>query len=155
MEKPSQKWKDLRFPSCSWSGWIDAMISYETDKICSCLENVQSWLMNHTWICWHIRDGNGNLRPLWDRYLSEQYSYTSFKWRGYRGQQDKAFPSEAEGKRVLSAIQRYRYMVKQGQLSENQLEKQIAAVDEPASHCFRRERDSTRHKEKRHEVAIP
>ncbi|KAJ3527882.1 hypothetical protein NM208_g10488 [Fusarium decemcellulare] len=66
------KWKDLNFPSWSWCGWKNAQMSYEPETLKGCLDDVQSWLMNHTWICWYLRDGHGNLRPLWDKYISKE-----------------------------------------------------------------------------------
>lgn len=56
----------LEFPSWSWSGWTGEAVEYKSGMVEGCLTNLQEWLTKHTWICWYIRDGHGNLRPLWN-----------------------------------------------------------------------------------------
>lgn len=76
---------DTEFPSWSWCGWMGAKIEYRREMVDGCLENVREWLVNHTWIVWHIRDVHGNLRPLWDKDRAEEDRSTETRWKGYRG----------------------------------------------------------------------
>ncbi|KAF1836176.1 HET-domain-containing protein [Decorospora gaudefroyi] len=71
------------FPSWSWSGWYDASAHYRRDTIEECLDDVNEWLEERTWIRWYIRDGNGDLRPLWDQdeWLMDRSKHE--KWQGY------------------------------------------------------------------------
>ena len=51
-----------------------------------CIDNLNEWLLRHTWICWYIRDGHGRLRPLWDsERVTSLYTMeaTERRWRGY------------------------------------------------------------------------
>lgn len=57
---------EIQFPSWSWCGWKDQIMEYKSEMLAGCEENLHDWLMNHTWITWYIRDGNGNLRLVWD-----------------------------------------------------------------------------------------
>lgn len=54
------------FPSWSWCGWMGDMIEYKPQMLSGCEENLDDWLLNHTWITWYIRDFNGNLRLVWN-----------------------------------------------------------------------------------------
>ena len=82
----------MQFPSWSWCGWTsDALDSpvennseYKASMVDGCVPNVQEWLMKHTWIHWYIRDGHGDLRPLWDREKSREDKSSEKRWRGYR-----------------------------------------------------------------------
>jgi hypothetical protein len=38
------------FPSWSWSGWMGGKAEYQLNMIEGCLQNVQEWLRDHTWI---------------------------------------------------------------------------------------------------------
>lgn len=78
------KWRDLEFPSWAWCGWTGAQMDYQAEMVDGCLDNVHEWLVNHTWICWYIRDGHGNLRPLWNKDRSEEDRSTETRWKGYR-----------------------------------------------------------------------
>ncbi|KAI4608572.1 hypothetical protein J4E83_009008 [Alternaria metachromatica] len=80
-EKP--KYKDIKFPSWSWCGWKSDGIQYKPQMIDGCLTDVHAWLLDHTWIDWHIRDGHGTLRRLWDRECAITDRSTDDKWRGY------------------------------------------------------------------------
>ncbi|KAF9884823.1 hypothetical protein FE257_001239 [Aspergillus nanangensis] len=62
---------DLEFPTWAWAGWMGAKIEYQSGMLDGCLENVREWLINHTWIQWHIRDEKGHLQPLWDILIQE------------------------------------------------------------------------------------
>lgn len=81
---------DTEFPSWSWCGWMDGKCEYEIDKtkmLGGCISHVQDWLTNHTWIQWYIRDREGNLRPLWDRWTLEEDISGDICWRGYPGRE--------------------------------------------------------------------
>ena len=79
------------FPSWSWSGWEGGTIGYDARTLDGCLLSVHEWLINHTWICWYIRDGRGNLRPLWDwREMQQDQSFEE-RWQGYIGQRTTEF----------------------------------------------------------------
>lgn len=73
------------FPSWSWCGWIGAKAQYQPDMIEACLLNVREWLTDHTWILWHFRDQEGNLRPLWDKGSAHDDISDEVQWRGYHG----------------------------------------------------------------------
>lgn len=77
------KYKDVRFPSWSWCGWKSDGIQYKPQMIDGCVADVHAWLLNHTWIDWHIRDGHGTLRRLWDRECAIGDRNVDEKWRGY------------------------------------------------------------------------
>lgn len=72
--------KRSNFPSWSWCGWSGATIEYKHDFL---FENVHEWLCKHTWISWYIRDGHGDLRPLWNDEESMPSWSTEDRWRGY------------------------------------------------------------------------
>jgi hypothetical protein len=55
-----------KFPSWSWCGWKNQIMEYKPQMLDGCENNLHEWLMKHTWITWYIRDGNGNLRLVWD-----------------------------------------------------------------------------------------
>ncbi|KAJ4387722.1 hypothetical protein N0V93_008321 [Gnomoniopsis smithogilvyi] len=73
------------FPSWSWCGWIGGKAEYQSDMIEACLLNVREWLTDHTWISWHFRDQEGNLRPLWDKSSVQDDVSDEVQWRGYKG----------------------------------------------------------------------
>ncbi|KAI4649056.1 uncharacterized protein J4E78_008574 [Alternaria triticimaculans] len=77
------KYKDIKFPSWSWCGWKSDGIQYKPQMVDGCLSNVHAWLVDHTWIDWHIRDGHGTLRRLWDRGYAVKDQSTDDKWTGY------------------------------------------------------------------------
>ncbi|KAF2821573.1 HET-domain-containing protein [Ophiobolus disseminans] len=71
------------FPSWSWSGWVGAAAHYRRDMIEDCLDNVNEWLEERTWVRWYIRDGNGDLRPLWNQDQWQMDLSEHENWRGY------------------------------------------------------------------------
>lgn len=93
-EHPEERdeYNGMRFPSWSWCGWTsDALNSplenkseYKSAMVDGCLPNVHEWLMKHTWIHWYIRDGHGNLRPLWHKRESIEDESSEKRWKGYR-----------------------------------------------------------------------
>jgi hypothetical protein len=78
-----QDYQGMEFPSWSWCGWMGQPMAYKSSMIEGCLTNVYDWLMEHTWISWYIRDGHGDLRPLWGGEKSKQAWNTEWRWRGY------------------------------------------------------------------------
>ena len=44
---------------------------------------LNEWLTTHTWITWYIRDGQGNLRLVWDPKLHEVNTKLKLRWQGY------------------------------------------------------------------------
>lgn len=80
------------FPSWSWCGWIGpngATVEYKAKMVEGCFTNLHEWLTRHTWICWYVRDGRGNLRPLWDAKKSRADKTTHERWRGYKSRPQK------------------------------------------------------------------
>ncbi|KAN0089200.1 HET domain containing protein [Hyaloscypha variabilis] len=75
---------DFVFPSWSWCGWKDGSMSYRTCQLEGVLTNVHEWLTEHTWIAWYIRDGRGNLRPVWDGEISKACDSVEKRWKGYK-----------------------------------------------------------------------
>jgi hypothetical protein len=71
------------FPSWSWCGWSDATMAYQTGMVGDCLANLNEWLLNHTWISWFIRDGRGDIRPIWRANESARDLSTEERWKGY------------------------------------------------------------------------
>ena len=92
-DKERAEYSGMQFPSWSWCGWTcDALPTpmgnkseYESSMVDGCLTNVQEWLAKHTWIHWYIRDGHGNLRPLWHKQKSIEDKSSEKRWRGYKG----------------------------------------------------------------------
>ena len=85
---PVRRLKDgrLKFPSWSWCGWKNSRITYSDSFMQGCELNLHEWLMNHTWITWYIRDGQGNLRLVWDPKLHcENSALILNRWQGYCG----------------------------------------------------------------------
>lgn len=76
------------FPSWSWCGWIpesskgnsNSCMMYCPKMLEGCLQNVNEWLLQHTWIHWYVRDGDGDLRPVW----STSHEYGQYKERTRR-----------------------------------------------------------------------
>ncbi|CAJ0550172.1 Ff.00g101020.m01.CDS01 [Fusarium sp. VM40] len=77
------KYKDMKFPSWSWCGWNSQGAIYSSEMIGGCLADVRTWILNHTWIDWHIRDGYGTLRRVWDTRHSKGDQSEDVRWRGY------------------------------------------------------------------------
>lgn len=75
---------DFIFPSWSWCGWKGGSMSYRTCQLEGVLTNVHEWLTEHTWIAWYIRDGRGNLRPVWDGEKSRARDSVEERWKGYK-----------------------------------------------------------------------
>ncbi|KAF4426390.1 hypothetical protein CFRS1_v009752 [Colletotrichum fructicola] len=84
----------LDFPSWSWTGWIGET-KYHDDLIGGALDNVSQWLNTHTWIQWWVRDGHGDLRPLWDYHQSLEDASEDHSWRGYtKKRAERSIPSD-------------------------------------------------------------
>lgn len=84
--KPDEEdYGKTNFPSWSWCGWIGGKAEYQPEMIDACLLNVREWLTDHTWIQWHFRDKEGNLRPLWDKGSANDDASDKVQWRGYHG----------------------------------------------------------------------
>lgn len=83
----SDAYGQIEFPTWSWCGWKDATMAYDSDMLEGCWTNLHEWLMEHTWIYWHIRDGHGRLRPLWDGKRSKGLRIGENRWRGYASQE--------------------------------------------------------------------
>jgi hypothetical protein len=76
----------LVFPSWSWAGRAGSNMFYDKDALDGCLVNVSQWLAEHTWIQWFIRDGHGDLRPVWrlpKKAQPQNVSWTRSRWLGY------------------------------------------------------------------------
>ena len=90
--KEKVEYNGMQFPSWSWCGWtgdafnssMESMTEYKSAMVDGCLPNVREWLMKHTWIHWYIRDGHGNLRPLWHKTRSIEDKSSEKRWKGYR-----------------------------------------------------------------------
>ncbi|KAF2097560.1 HET-domain-containing protein [Rhizodiscina lignyota] len=100
------QWGQDEFPSWSWCGWIaspwaDAAIEYKADMIEGCLQNVNEWLTNHTWIHWYIRDGHGDLRHIWNTKDDYDYARDEYREKGdviieERGRENRRGRKEVE-----------------------------------------------------------
>jgi hypothetical protein len=59
------------------------MMEYKEQMLIGCEDNMHDWLLKHTWITWYIRDGNGNLRLVWDGNSQTISTQTEATWSGY------------------------------------------------------------------------
>ncbi|KAF3046057.1 hypothetical protein E8E12_010737 [Didymella heteroderae] len=80
----------LQFPSWSWMGWTGSSTTYEQDMLRDCLDDPNEWLAMHTWVRWYIRDGRGDLRPLWTERGWKEDKSKDVKWRGYTPERTSA-----------------------------------------------------------------
>jgi hypothetical protein len=103
-DKEKQEYGGMEFPSWSWSGWMGATTSYGEGMVGGCLDNVSRWMEKHTWIKWYVRDGHGDLRPLWDDKKSQVDRSKEKRWRGYKS--GRSYRSEES---PLSGRERVRY----------------------------------------------
>ena len=99
-DKERAEYGAMQFPSWSWCGWTSNLLDfpmedrseykseYKASMVDGCVPNVQEWLMKHTWIHWYIRDGHGNLRPLWNREKSKEDKSSEKRWKGYRARRE-------------------------------------------------------------------
>lgn len=80
-----RKLREAVFPSWSWSGWrCKKGMSYREAAVAGPEINLHDWLLNHTWITYYIRDGNGYLRLVWDPKQFEQNNQSvEERWKGY------------------------------------------------------------------------
>ncbi|UKZ83903.1 hypothetical protein TrVFT333_011718 [Trichoderma virens FT-333] len=88
LEKPrssDEKYKSMKFPSWSWCGWKSKGVTYNRQMVEGCVSDVRTWLRDHTWIDWHIRDGYGTPQRIWDHTWAKEDRSTEERWRGYRG----------------------------------------------------------------------
>lgn len=83
-EKKKAKYTEMEFPSWSWCGWIGGKMEYKPSMVEGSLANLHEWLIKHTWIHWYIRNGHGNLRPLWDGEMAVEDKSSEKRWRGYK-----------------------------------------------------------------------
>lgn len=83
VQQPGENFQDLVFPSWSWCGWKGGPMQYRSCQMEGVITNVHEWLREHTWIAWYIRDGRGNLRPIWDGKKSEVCESVEARWKGY------------------------------------------------------------------------
>lgn len=74
---------DERFPSWSWCGWEGEKMEYKPHILVGCENNLHEWISYHTWITWYIRDGNGNLKLVWDGREQVDARRINLRWRGY------------------------------------------------------------------------
>ncbi|KAJ3461258.1 hypothetical protein MRS44_009811 [Fusarium solani] len=91
------KYKDMRFPSWSWCGWKTEGASYNSETVGGCMADVRAWILTHTWIDWHIRDGYGTLRRVWDTRCAEEDESEDDRWRGYKTVKSDKEASKDEG----------------------------------------------------------
>jgi Heterokaryon incompatibility protein (HET) len=88
-----------KFPSWSWCGWMGSTMTYNRSTIEACLPNVHEWLTEHTWISWYIRDGHGDLRPIWNSSIhTEGGQRVEGRWKGYGTTQPPETPCDPYGR---------------------------------------------------------
>ncbi|KAI1386063.1 heterokaryon incompatibility protein-domain-containing protein [Hypoxylon trugodes] len=104
------KYKDMKFPTWSWCGWKsrgNRGIRYRSELVDGCLSDVCAWHSDHTWIDWHIRDGYGTLRRVWDRNRVGSDRSENVRWRGYMGSRtDTPGLNNPYGRRFLDGVER-------------------------------------------------
>ena len=96
--------KILPFPSWSWCGWDGWRIQYEPHIVEECSGHLHNWLMSHTWITWYIRDGNGNLRLVWNPVSRDKATMSDAQWRGYRANENVSSFYEHYGRKLPQAL---------------------------------------------------
>lgn len=84
VQGPGEDFQELSFPSWSWCGWKGAQMDYRNSFLEGVLINLNEWFTGHTWIAWYIRDGKGNLRPIWDGRKSKACTLVEERWNGYK-----------------------------------------------------------------------
>lgn len=100
--KRRTKGSKLSFPSWSWVGWKDAPVEYRNSFVAEPERNLHEWLLKHTWITWYIRDGQGNLRLIWDRILHGASEHClSTRWQGYSTYSVQAHLVDAYGRAAV------------------------------------------------------
>ena len=87
-EEGKAEFNGMEFPSWSWCGWSGGKMEYDSGMVEGCLMDLNEWLIKHTWIHWYIRDGHGNLRPLWDGDKFVKGVTLEKRWMGYGGGPD-------------------------------------------------------------------
>lgn len=119
-DKERAEYGVMQFPSWSWCGWISDLLDlpkenrseykseYNSSMVDGCVPNVQEWLMKHTWIHWYIRDGHGNLRPLWNREKSKEDKSSEKRWKGYRARREYLFADDRSRGRSGEVVTRGR-----------------------------------------------
>ncbi|RSM19917.1 hypothetical protein CDV31_001277 [Fusarium ambrosium] len=88
------KYKDMRFPSWSWCGWDHQGAMYDWDMVGGCMADVRAWILNHTWVDWHIRDGYGTLRRVWDARNAKEDKSEDDRWKGYKAAENSRHGAE-------------------------------------------------------------
>jgi len=97
-----RKGTKLSFPSWSWVGWKKAPIAYRDIFVAEPERNLHDWLLKHTWIVWYIRDGQGNLRLVWDYKLhSGSRHCLSPRWQGYPSVGSEGSSEDAYGRKTV------------------------------------------------------
>lgn len=91
-----QKYKDMKFPSWSWCGWESDGIQYALEMVDGCLTDIHAWLVGHTWIDWHIRDGHGTLRRVWDESWAKEDESVNVTWKGYKVRSDETLEDDSD-----------------------------------------------------------
>ncbi|CAK4032747.1 Hypothetical predicted protein [Lecanosticta acicola] len=76
------------FPSWSWCGWKDKRICYKPATVSGLEIDLHEWLLNHTWIAYYIRDGQGDLRLIWDPRKHKSNCDIDSRWAGYDSPQE-------------------------------------------------------------------
>ncbi|MCJ1454643.1 hypothetical protein MMC28_004996 [Mycoblastus sanguinarius] len=105
-KKGRAEYNGMEFPSWSWCGWIGGKMEYKPGMVEGSLANLHEWLMKHTWIHWYIRDGHGNLRPLWDGEKAVEDTSSEKRWRGYKSRREGRGRRHNRERRNLSMVVR-------------------------------------------------
>ena len=102
----------LKFPSWAWCGWKGSRITYDASFVEGCEQNLHEWLMNHTWITWYIRDGQGNLRLVWDPLLHcKNAGRVLRRWQGYCGHGTEQDEASSGSRDLCSVVDRYQRVI--------------------------------------------
>ncbi|KAF4968196.1 hypothetical protein FSARC_4386 [Fusarium sarcochroum] len=142
------KYKDMRFPSWSWCGWNSQGATYDSEMVGGCLADVRDWISTHTWIDWHIRDGYGTLRRVWDTRHAEEDASEDVRWRGYKSAtprqkanhtKDEEESTTSDESSTSSSEIKYTTVIPRGKkMSENR----SAAVITDSSSPYRKRKES-------------
>ena len=104
-----QKYKDMKFPSWSWCGWESSGIQYALEMVDGCLTDIHAWLVGNTWIDWHIRDGHGTLRRVWDESWAKEDETLNQTWKGYNARSDETLEDDSDPEPPPSRKREARY----------------------------------------------
>lgn len=97
---------ETEFSSWSWCGWENSPMLYDALTLDGIFRDANAWLRDRTWITWYVRDGFGDLRPLWDRTKCRRNWATEYRWQGYEAPFEDSSNGRLNPTRILVELVR-------------------------------------------------